>query len=129
MRQDIVVGPHSLIADEPTAVGGNDRGPNPYDLLLAALGSCASMTLSLYAHRKGWPLDGVTVRLKHSKIHAADCSNCEARESMLDRIECEIALTGPLTVEQRERLIEIAARCPVHRTLTSKIDIRTRLTK
>jgi len=125
--QEIVVGPHRLPADEPASVGGTDTGPNPYDLLLASLGACTSMTVALYARRKGWPLEGVTVRLRHAKIHAADCADCETREGMLDRIERDIELTGALTDEQRARLLEIAGRCPVHRTLVSEIDIRTRL--
>ena len=125
--QEIVVGPHRLAADEPTAAGGADTGPNPYDLLLASLGACTSMTVALYARRKGWPLEHVTVRLRHSKIHAADCADCETREGMIDRIERDIELAGPLTDEQRARLLEIAGRCPVHRTLVSEIDIRTRL--
>jgi len=126
--QEIVVGAHRLAADEPTSVGGTDTGPNPYDLLLASLGSCTSMTVALYARRKGWPLEGVTVRLRHSRIHAADCADCETREGMIDRIERDIELAGALTAEQRARLLEIAGRCPVHRTLVSEIDIRTRLT-
>lgn len=125
--QEIVVGPHRLAADEPTVAGGRDSGPNPYDLLLASLGSCTSMTVALYARRKQWPLDGVTVRLRHQKIHAADCADCETREGKIDRIEVDVELAGALTEEQRARLLEIAGRCPVHRTLTSEIDIRTRL--
>jgi putative redox protein len=125
--QEITVGPHRLSGDEPTAVGGTDTGPNPYDLLLAALGSCTSMTVAMYAQRKQWPLRAVTVRLRHSKIHAADCESCETKEGRLDRIEREIELQGPLDEEQRARLLEIANKCPVHRTLTSEIDIRSRL--
>jgi uncharacterized OsmC-like protein len=125
--QEIAVGAHRLAADEPTAAGGTDTGPNPYDLLLASLGACTSMTVALYARRKGWPLEAVTVRLRHAKIHAADCADCETREGMIDRIERDIELTGVLTDEQRVRLLEIAGRCPVHRTLRSEIDIRTRL--
>ncbi len=125
--QEITVGPHRLSGDEPTAVGGTDTGPNPYDLLLAALGSCTSMTVAMYARRKGWPLQAVTVRLRHSKIHAADCESCETKQGLLDRIEREVELVGPLEEEQRARLLEIANKCPVHRTLTSEIDIRTRL--
>jgi uncharacterized OsmC-like protein len=125
--QDIAVGAHRLTADEPTAEGGADGGPNPYDLLLAALGSCTSMTVGLYARRRQWPLETVTVRLRHGKIHAADCADCETREGMLDRIEVDLELTGALTDAQRAKLLEIAGKCPVHRTLTSEIDVRTHL--
>lgn len=123
--QEIVVGPHRLVADEPPSVGGTDAGPNPYDFLLAALGSCTSMTVAIYARRKQWPLEAVTVRLRHAKIHAVDCAECETREGMLDRIEVDLELEGSLTEQQRARLFEIAGRCPVHRTLTSEINIRT----
>jgi putative redox protein len=125
--QEISVGRHRLSADEPTSEGGTDSGPNPYDLLLAALGSCTSMTVALYARRKGWPLDRVSVKLQHSKIHAADCESCETREGLLDHIDRMLELTGRLSDEQRARLLEIANKCPVHRTLTSEIDIQTRL--
>jgi len=124
--QEITAGSHHLISDEPVAVGGTDTGPTPYDLLLAALGACTSMTVGVYARRKGWPLEGVTVWLRHSRVHAADCADCETKSGMLDRIERDLRFAGPLTVEQRARLREIADMCPVHRTLTSKIDIRTR---
>jgi putative redox protein len=125
--QDIEVGRHRLTADEPVSAGGADAGPSPYDYLLVALGTCTSMTLSMYARQKQWPLEGVTVRLSHSRIHAADCAECETKEGKLDRIEREISLTGGLSAEQRARLLEIADRCPVHRTLTSEISIRSRL--
>jgi putative redox protein len=125
--QEITVGQHRLPGDEPVADGGTDTGPNPYDLLLAALGSCTSMTIALYARRKAWPLEAVTVRLRHSKIHAADCASCETKEGRLDHIDRDVELAGPLSEEQRARLLEIANRCPVHRTLTSAIDIQTRL--
>lgn len=125
--QEIEAGRHRIAADEPEAAGGTDTGPSPYELLLAALGSCTSMTVAMYARRKQWPLERVEVRLQHARIHAEDCAECETKEGMLDRIEREIDLTGPLSAEQRERLLEIANRCPVHRTLTSEIDIRTRL--
>ena len=125
--QEIEAGRHYLTADEPLSAGGADAGPSPYDYLLAALGTCTSMTLSMYARQKQWPLEGVTVRLSHSRIHAADCAECETKEGKLDRIDREIALAGPLSAEQRARLLEIAERCPVHRTLTSEISIKSRL--
>ena len=127
LAPEIETGRHRLVADEPVEAGGTDTGPSPYELLLAALGACTSMTLSMYAQRKRWPLERVTVRLRHDKIHAKDCAECETKEGMLDRIEREISLTGPLDAEQRERLLAIANRCPVHRTLVSEVDIRTRL--
>jgi putative redox protein len=127
LAQEIETGRHRLVADEPVEAGGTDTGPSPYELLLAALGACTSMTLSMYARRKQWPLERVTVRLRHDKIHAKDCAECETKEGMLDRIEREISLAGPLDAEQRERLLAIANRCPVHRTLVSEVDIRTRL--
>ena len=125
--QEITIGPHRLIADEPLVVGGSDRGPGPYDLLIAALGACTSMTISLYARRKQWPLEAVTVKLRHSRIHAVDCENCETKDGKLDRIERDVELRGALNEEQRDRLLDIANKCPVHKTLTSEIDIRTRL--
>ena len=127
LAQEIVIGRHRLSADEPTSLGGTDTGPNPYDLLLAALGSCKSVTVTMYARRKAWPLDSVTVRLRHEKVHANDCESCESEDVLLDRIECDLEFAGKLTAEQRARLLEIANRCPVHRTLTSEIDISTRL--
>ena len=124
--QEIEIGPHRLKGDEPLAFGGTDTGPSPYDFVLAALGTCTSMTISLYAQRKGWPLDSITISLHHSKIHAVDCAECETKVGKIDRIEREIHLTGALSTEQRAKLMEIADKCPVHRTLTSEINIRTR---
>ena len=126
--QEIVTGMHRLHSDEPMAAGGADAGPNPYELLLAALGACTSITLRMYADRKPWAREGVEVRLRHSRIHATDCAECETKQGMLDHVEREISVRGPLTREQKERLLEIAGRCPVHRTLTSEIHIETRLT-
>ena len=125
--QSIAVGRHQLTADEPESAGGTDTGPGPYELLLAALGSCKSMTVALYARRKQWPLEGVTVRLRQSKIHAEDCADCDTKTGMLDRIDADVELLGPLDEMQRSKLLEIASKCPVHRTLTSEISIRTRL--
>jgi uncharacterized OsmC-like protein len=125
-NQTIFVGPRQLIADEPVAAGGEDAGPGPYDLLLAGLGACTSMTMRLYADRKSLPLDRVTVSLKHSKIYAKDCAECETRDGMLDQIERDIAMDGALDPEQRKKLMEIADKCPVHRTLTSEIRIVTK---
>ncbi len=124
-QQEIIAGAHRFLADEPVAAGGLDSGPGPYDLLLAALGACTSMTLRLYADRKQLPLTRTRVRLRHSRIYAADCAACETKEGMLDRIDRSISFEGELDAETRKRLLEIADKCPVHRTLTSEIDIRT----
>jgi uncharacterized OsmC-like protein len=118
-------GRHRLLADEPVAAGGRDSGPGPYELLLMALGACTTMTLRLYADRKRWPLDRVSVNLRHAKIYAEDCADCETKQGMLDRIERVIELEGALDPAQRQRLMEIADMCPVHRTLTSEIKIET----
>jgi putative redox protein len=125
-QQTVTVGPHHLIADEPVSAGGDDTGPGPYDFLLAGLGACTSMTMRLYADRKSLPLERVTVTLKHNKIHAEDCAECETREGVLDQIDRVIAMDGALEPEQRQRLMEIADKCPVHRTLQSEIRILTR---
>lgn len=127
--QEIAIGPHRLVVDEPPEVGGTDQGPTPYDLLLAALGSCTSMTVELYARRKGWPLEGVTARLRHTRIHATDCAECASKEGKIDRVELDVELSGPLSEEQRSKLLEIAEKCPVHRTLVSEINIGTSATR
>jgi len=126
--QEITVGSHRLFSDEPKEVGGENAGPSPYELLAAALGACTSITLGMYARRKQWPLASVIVRLRHSKIHATDCADCETKDVMLDRIDRDIELTGNLTGEQRTKLLEIADKCPVHRTLIQGMRISTRLT-
>lgn len=125
--QTIIAGDHQFVADEPQKVGGTDTGPGPYDLLLAALGACTSMTVAMYARRKGWPIETVAVSLSHSREHARDCRDCETKDGLLDRIDRNIQVTGPLTAEQKQRLLEIADKCPIHRTLTSEIDIRTQI--
>jgi putative redox protein len=123
IAQEISARSHRLVADEPIPNGGTDTGPTPYDLLLAALGSCASMTVSLYARRKEWPLKEVTVRLQHFRIHAADCTDCETKTGRIDRVEWTLQFRGNLASAQRARLLEIAQMCPVHRTLRSEIHI------
>lgn len=124
-QQTVAVGPHRMLADEPVAAGGQDSGPGPYDFVLAGLGACTSMTMRMYADRKSLPMERVTVTLKHSKIHAQDCAECETRDGMLDQIERVIAIDGALDAEQRKKLMEIADKCPVHRTLTSEVHIVT----
>jgi putative redox protein len=125
-EQSVVVGKHRYLADEPVSVGGNGSGPSPYEYLLAGLGACTSMTIRLYADLKKIPLERVSVLLKHDKIHAVDCEECETKEGKIDRIDREIRLEGELSAEQRARLFEIADKCPVHRTLHSEISIKTR---
>jgi putative redox protein len=127
LRQRIEAGRHVLVSDEPREAGGSDAGPDPYALLLAALGACTSMTLRLYADHKKWPLEGIVVRLTHERTYARDCEDCEKSDSRIDRIFRSISLSGPLSEEQRLRLIEIAERCPVHRTLAGPKEIVTRL--
>lgn len=124
--QEVVSGQHHLRADEPVSAGGQDAAPGPYDYLLIALGVCTSMTVGLYARRKEFPLENITVSLSHARIYAKDCEECETKEGLLDRIDVNVELTGPLTPEQHAKLMEIAAKCPVHRTLKSEINIRLR---
>jgi putative redox protein len=126
-QQIMLDGRHALYADEPADAGGNDTGPGPYELLLMALGSCTSMTVHLYAARKKWPLEQVVVTLRQERVHARDCADCEQPGAMVHRIEKAIDLIGALDEVQRTRLIEIADRCPVHRTLTSRIEIQSTL--
>jgi putative redox protein len=127
LSASIEVGEHQLVADEPVPAGGTDTGPNPYELLLSALGACTAITVRLYAQRKGWQLDGVEVRLSHERIHADDCAECETRDGFVHRITKSLALYGPLDAEQRERLADIAKRCPVQQTLTHEIVVRQHL--
>lgn len=124
---EITANGHTLVADEPPSMGGTDEGPTPYDYLAGALGSCTAMTLRMYADRKEWPLESVTVHVKHGKIHADDCADCETKTGKIDHIEREIEIVGDdLSDEQREKLLEIADKCPVHRTLTSETIIEDR---
>src|SRR6476620_4933786 len=124
--REITAGQHRLVADEPRPIG-DDAGPTPYDLLLAGLGACTSMTVRMYADRKGWPLERVRVTLRHSRIHAEDCADCETTKGWVDQIDCDVELAGDLDDTQRQRLLQIAERCPVHQTLTSEVDIATSL--
>ena len=124
LKQEIKAGHHKIIADEPREAGGTDEGPDPYQLLLAALGTCTAMTLQIYARRKQWPLERVEVSLSHDRIYAKDCEECVSKEDKISRIERYISLTGELSDEQKSRLLEIARRCPVHQTLTSEISIK-----
>ncbi len=124
---EIMADGNALIADEPVEFGGTDLGPSPYELLSASLGACTSITLRMYANRKKWPLESVTVRLKHNKIHGQDCADCETRVGYIDVIERELKFSGPLDEAQKQRLLEIADKCPVHRTLQSEVVIRTQL--
>jgi putative redox protein len=124
--QRITVGQHRLVSDEPDPIG-DDAGPTPYDLVLAGLGACTSMTVRMYANRKGWPLERVRVTLRHSRIHANDCADCETTKGWIDHIDRDIEFAGDLDDTQRQRLLDIAERCPVHQTLTSEVQIATSL--
>ena len=126
LQNQVIAGTHQFLADEPVSVGGMDSGPGPYDLLLAALGACTAMTVRLYADRKQWPLKRTTVKLKHDRIYAQDCAECETKEGKIDHIDRVITFEGDLDAEQHQRLMEIADKCPVHRTLTSEIRILSR---
>lgn len=123
----IHAGRHELVADEPASLGGGDKGPGPYDYLLAALGACTSITLRMYANRKQMPLTGISVRLSQKKVHAADCADCDSENGQITEIERSITLDGDLSPEQRMMLMDIADKCPVHRTLSNEIKVRTRL--
>jgi putative redox protein len=123
LGQEIETRGHHLLADEPPEAGGDDAGPTPYELLLSALGACTSMTIRLYAQRKGWAIGEVQVRLRHERIHAADCADCETRDGYLDRIYKEVLVQGQLSAEQLQRLAEIARRCPVQQTLSHEINV------
>jgi uncharacterized OsmC-like protein len=124
--QDISIGRHRLHADEPQSAGGDDAGPDPYELLMAALGACTSMTVRIYAERRRWPLESVHICVRHKKVHADDCENCEGEERLLDRLELEVSFFGALTAEQRHRLMDVAGKCPVHRTLSAPVQIVSR---
>lgn len=124
--QTVTAGRHHLIADEPKPIG-DDAGPTPYDLLLAALGTCTSMTVRMYATKKRWPLEQVRIRLRHSRIHADDCADCETRIGLIDHIDRQIELVGDLDEAQRERLLSVAERCPVHQTLNAEMHVATSL--
>ena len=125
--QNISVGGHLFQADEPVAAGGADAGPNPYELLLAALGACTGMTVRMYAERKHWPLEDVQLRLVYGRVHAEDCATCANETKQIDDIEVELWLVGDLSEDQQDRLMKIAEKCPMHRTLTPRIPIRARL--
>ena len=127
LTQAIEIGPHQLLADELVEHGGSAKGPSPYEYLLVALGTCTSMTLQLYANHKGWPLERVTIRLRHTKVPTGNTTNDTKAKDACDRIEREIELTGMLDDAQRQRLLDVARKCPVNRTLNSEIDIQTRL--
>jgi putative redox protein len=125
--EKISAGRHTLQADEPLSAGGQDSGPHPYELLLAALGACKAITVRMFAARKRWPREGVQVNLTHAKVHADDCVDCATADRLIDRVEVEIRFSGELSEEQRRTLLAITEKCPVHRTLSSPVQIQTRL--
>jgi uncharacterized OsmC-like protein len=126
-RTEVTVGSHHLTVDEPFPVNGTDSGPSPYEFLLAGLGACTAMTLRVYADRRKWPLERADVRLRHRKVHAQDCVDCETKPVRMDVVDLALTLHGALTEEQRTKLLEIANRCPVHQTLGSKIEVNSTL--
>ena len=125
--QDISIGPHQLLADEPTEAGGTDAGPNPYELVMAGLGACTSMTVRMYAERRNWSLENVRVELTFSRIHAVDCDDCSRKKGIVNRIEKKITFIGDLSEVQRQRLLHVANNCPVHRVLAQAIEITSTL--
>ena len=126
-KVDMQAGPHQLVGDEPETNGGQDQGPDPYDYLLMSLGSCTAMTVRMYADHKEWPLEEVYVELLHDKVHAEDCEDCDKKKSKIDHIEKDVIVVGDLSEQQRDRLLEISERCPVHRTLKSDIKITSHI--
>ena len=125
-KTTLTAGSHEIIADEPTSVeGGNDQGPDPYDMLLMSLGTCSAMTIKMYARRKKWPVEDIFIEMRHNKRHADDCADCENPESKIDSIEKELIIKGDLSQEQLNKLLEISKKCPVHRTLLGEISINT----
>ena len=126
-RTEIAAAGHALIADEPAGVGGSDEGPSPYDLLSAALASCTTMTLKMYASRKDWPVRSITADVSHGRIHAKDCEDCSTTEGRIDVFHRRISIDGDIDDDQRQRMLEIADKCPVHRTLHNEIKVRTEL--
>lgn len=125
-KTTLTAGKHEIIADEPTSVeGGNDQGPDPYDMLLMSLGTCSAMTMKMYARRKKWPVEDIFIEMRHNKRHADDCADCENPESKIDSIEKELIIKGDLSQDQLDKLLDISKKCPVHRTLLSEISIDT----